>query len=309
MRLQPKPEWIKVRLPGGPVYNRISRLLKDRNLHTVCEEAKCPNIAECWSGGTATLMLMGDTCTRGCRFCAVTSGIPKLALDELEPQKSAETVKLMELDYVVVTSVNRDDLADGGAAHFAKTIRAIRAENPDVLIEVLIPDFLGNKASLDLILEARPDVIAHNVETVERLTPNVRDPRATYAQSLEVLRYLKEQSLSQWTKSSIMLGLTENDDELKQTFVDLRGVGVNFLTLGQYLQPTQKHLAVKEFVTPEKFKELESVALSYGFDYVASGPLVRSSYKAGEFFISSLLRSSKASTKNHVEKEGVDHGV
>lgn len=309
MRPNPKPEWIKVRLPGGPVYNKISRLLQERNLHTVCEEAKCPNIAECWSGGTATLMLMGDTCTRGCRFCAVTSGLPKLKPDEMEPQKSAETVKLMQLEYVVLTSVNRDDLADGGAAHFAKTITAIRKENPEVLIEVLIPDFQGHEHSLDLILEAKPDVIAHNIETVRRLTPHVRDARATYEQSLEVLAYVKRQNPSQWTKSSIMLGLTETDDELVQAFSDLRLSNVNFLTLGQYLQPTQKHLLVKEFISPEKFKELEVVALGHGFDYVASGPLVRSSYKAGEFFISSLLRSSKVPAKNHFEKEGVDHVV
>lgn len=292
MNAKAKPSWVKVRLPGGPTYTRISALLKERNLHTVCEEAKCPNLAECWGGGTATLMLMGDTCTRGCRFCAVTSGNPKEALDPFEPTKAAETVEIMNLEYVVLTSVNRDDLADGGAGHFAKTIQAIKNRTPDVLIEVLIPDFLGNKDALEQIFEAAPHVIAHNIETTRSLTPKVRDPRATYDQSLEVLSYFKKLNPAQYTKTSIMLGHGETQSELEQAFADLSKIKVDFLTIGQYLQPTKKHLPVEEFITPEKFKDLEQQALTYGFKYVASGPLVRSSYRAGEFFISSLIKGS-----------------
>lgn len=293
MKFQPKPAWIKVRPPSGANFNRISGMLRERKLHTVCEEARCPNIAECWGSGTATLMLMGDVCTRGCRFCSVTSGIPKLPPDPLEPSKSAETVKLMNLEYVVLTSVDRDDLPDGGASHFAETIETIHRECPDVMVESLIPDFQGEFDSLLKILHAKPEVLAHNLETVERLTPTVRDQRATYHQSLRVLEMVKEFNPAQFTKTSIMLGLGETDDELKQAFQDLRNVGVDFLTLGQYLQPTGKHLKVVDFVTPEKFDELEKLALTYGFRYVASGPLVRSSYRAGEFFISSMIQHQK----------------
>jgi len=292
-KFQPKPEWIKVRPPGGPTFNKISGMLRERKLHTVCEEARCPNIAECWSSGTATLMLMGDVCTRGCRFCAVTSGLPKLPPDPLEPSKSAETVRLMKLHYVVLTSVNRDELPDGGAAHFAKTIQTIHDECPDVLVETLTPDFQGKFESLQTLLSARPDVFAHNLETVRRLTPTVRDQRAGYDQSLRVLENAKKIIPTQYTKTSIMLGLGETDDELKTAFEDLRKVDVDFLTLGQYLQPTPKHLKVVEFVTPEKFEQLEKLALTYGFRYVASGPLVRSSYRAGEFFISSMIRKER----------------
>lgn len=291
MKFQPKPGWIKVRPPGGPAYNRISKLLQDRNLHTVCEEARCPNVAECWGGGTATLMLMGDTCTRGCRFCAVTSGIPT-ALDANEPQKAAETVRLMELRYVVLTSVDRDDLPDGGAAHFAATIREIHRDSPEVLVEALIPDFQGDIGALSVVTSSEPEVLAHNLETVERLTPTVRDRRATYSQSLTVLSNMKKLRPSQWTKTSIMLGLGEREEELRTAFADLRDVGVDFLTLGQYLQPTSKHMKVLEFISPERFKELEEMALGFGFRYVASGPLVRSSYRAGEFYIKSLVRQS-----------------
>lgn len=304
MKFQPKPSWIKVRPPGGPVYNQISGILRERKLHTVCEEARCPNIAECWSSGTATLMLMGDTCTRGCRFCAVASGIPKLPPDPLEPSKSAETVRLMNLHYVVLTSVNRDDLADGGAEHFAKTVRTIHGECPDVMVETLIPDFQGSVAALKILSDAKPEVLAHNIETVERLTPTVRDQRATYRQSLRVHELMKQWNPQQYTKTSIMLGLGETTDELKKAFEDLREVDVDFLTLGQYLQPTGKHLKVVEFVHPEKFEELEKLALSYGFRYVASGPLVRSSYRAGEFFISSMIQNRKQETLYQLEIMG-----
>jgi lipoic acid synthetase len=296
-KIQPKPEWIKVRLPGGATFNRISGILRERKLHTVCEEARCPNIAECWSSGTATLMLMGDVCTRGCRFCAVTSGLPKLPPDPLEPSRSAETVRLMNLEYVVLTSVNRDELSDGGASHFAKTIQTIHDECPEVLVETLTPDFQGSYESLKTLLNAKPDVFAHNLETVRRLTPTVRDQRATYDQSLLVLENAKRINPTQLTKTSMMLGLGETPEELEQAFKDLREVDVDFLTLGQYLQPTSKHLKVVEFVSPEKFDEFEKLALTCGFRYVASGPLVRSSYRAGEFFISSMIQKQKNEAK------------
>ncbi|MCB0309178.1 MAG: lipoyl synthase [Bdellovibrionales bacterium] len=310
MALTSKPEWIRMKLPSGPSYLKISSLLRERSLNTVCEEAKCPNLAECWGSGTATIMLMGDMCTRGCRFCAVKSGIPSKALDPLEPQKTAETVALMNLKYVVLTSVNRDDLMDGGASHIAETIGAIRERTPNVLIEVLIPDFQGNENALKMILEASPDVIAHNIETTRRLTPAVRDGRASYDQSLQVLEYFKRYSPTQYTKTSIMLGLSETRDEIVESFRDLRTAQVDFLTLGQYLQPTKKHLSVVSFVHPDEFKHLEQEALSHGFLYVASGPLVRSSYKAGEYFISSLIRSrGKTDLFNGVQLKGVQNGI
>lgn len=294
-RFEPKPSWIKVRPPGGPIFNRISSLLRERNLHTVCEEARCPNIAECWGGGTATLMLMGDVCTRGCRFCAVLSGSPRGVLDLSEPHKAAETVELMKLDYVVLTSVNRDDLPDGGASHFAKTIEIIHARTPQVLIEALIPDFKGDTYALKKVIQAKPEVLAHNLETVKRLTHKVRDTRATYQQSLYVLEEIKQQKPNQWTKSSMMLGLGETLDDLLQAFKDLKSAGVDFLTLGQYLQPSQKHLKVVEFISPHRFEELREKALEYGFKYVAAGPLVRSSYRAGEFYIASMVKNTNHS--------------
>jgi lipoyl synthase len=290
MPFQPKPEWIKVRAPGGPVYNRISALLRERNLHTVCEEALCPNMGACWKGGTATLLLMGDVCTRGCRFCSIRSGKP-LPLDPSEPEKTAETVQLMNLRYVVLTSVDRDDLEDQGSGHFARVIETIHDRCPGVLVEALIPDFQGRTDLLSTILAAKPDVLGHNVETVERLTPAVRDRRCGYRQSLDVLAEMKRQRHEQWTKSSIMLGLGETRKEIRATFADLRSVGVDFLTLGQYLQPTKKHLAVVEFAPPAKFEELRREGEEMGFRYVASAPLVRSSFKAGEFFIESVVRN------------------
>lgn len=268
-------------------------MLRERNLFTVCEEAMCPNIAECWSGGTATLMIMGEKCTRGCRFCNVKSGHPDQGLDPLEPAKAAETVSLMNLEYVVITSVDRDDIEDQGSAHFAKTIKMIAQKNPGVMIETLIPDFRGEKSCLETISKAKPDVLAHNLETVRRLTPFVRDQRAGYDQSLGVLSEMKNIRSDQWTKSSIMLGLGETEDELLTAFEDLRSVDVDFLTLGQYLQPSKKHLQVERFYTPEEFKILEEKAKSFGFAYVAAGPLVRSSYRAGEFFIQNIIHSQR----------------
>jgi lipoic acid synthetase len=287
-----KPEWLKVKLPRGEGYDRVKTLVKGLKLSTVCEEARCPNIAECWGGGTATVMLMGEVCTRACRFCHVKVGSPP-PLDPAEPENLAHAVRELELEYIVVTSVNRDDRPDGGASHFAHAIRALRRESPTTTVEVLIPDFQGVEASLGVVAEAHPHVVAHNIETVERLTPSVRDRRANYRQSLQVLRYLKDRPERLYTKSSIMVGLGETDEELTQTFQDLRAAGVDVLTLGQYLQPSQYHLRVERFVSPEKFEEYKKVAESFGFLYVASGPLVRSSYRAAEFFMKGLMERER----------------
>lgn len=294
--LQRKPEWLKIRPPSGERYRHIHQTLRVHNLHTVCEEARCPNVHECWGGGTATLMLMGDVCTRGCRFCAVTSGHPNGWLDPLEPWKVAKVLGEWGLDYVVLTSVARDDLPDGGAGHFAQTVKAIKEQHPQMLVEVLIPDFQGNVESLKKVVDAKPDVIDHNIETVERLTPKVRDRRAMYLQSLKVLENVKVLDPSRYTKSSLMVGLGETEGEVIQTMRDLRSVGVDILTVGQYLRPTQRHIEVKEYVHPEQFDRYRKLGEEMGFLYVASGPLVRSSYRAGEFFVASLLRER--------EKEG-----
>ena len=283
-----KPDWLKVRLPHGDGYERVKAIIRRTRLATVCEEARCPNVAECWGGGTATVMLMGEVCTRACRFCHVKVGAPP-PLDPEEPQNLARAVKELELEYIVVTSVNRDDRPDGGASHFAQAIRALRRESPRTLVEVLIPDFQGVKRDLDTVAEARPHVVAHNVETVERLTPAVRDHRATYRQSLDVLEHLKGRPERLYTKSSVMVGLGETREELSQTFRDLRAVGVDVLTLGQYLQPSPYHLKVQRFVPPAEFDALKAEASSHGFLYVAAGPLVRSSYRAAEFFLKGLM--------------------
>ncbi len=284
-----KPEWLKVRLPRGEGYERVKDIVRRTKLATVCEEARCPNIAECWGGGTATVMLMGEVCTRACRFCHVKVGAPP-PLDPEEPSNLARAVAELDLEYIVVTSVNRDDLPDGGAGHFAAAIRALREKCPETIVEVLIPDFQGQERDLAKVAEARPHVVAHNVETVERLTSRVRDRRATYRQSLRVLEYLKRRPERLYTKSSLMLGLGETDREIEQTLRDLRGVGVDVLTLGQYLQPSQYHLRVERFVPPEAFDGYRQLAESMGFLYVASGPLVRSSYRAAEFFLKGLLK-------------------
>ncbi len=263
-------------------------------------------MAECWGGGTATIMLMGDICTRGCRFCNVKTGNPKGLLDSQEPFKVAEAVSKMGLEYVVLTSVDRDDLPDEGAGHFAKTIRYLKAKAPGLLVEVLTPDFKGKRACVNRILSAGPDVFAHNIETVERLSPRVRDRRAGYRQSLNVLQMAKKgfvdgkdglKSRKVYTKSSIMLGLGEKDAEVAQTLKDLRSVGCDVLTFGQYLRPQKRHLPVEEYVSPQKFNEWKDRALQEGFLYVASGPLVRSSYRAGEFFMKALLNKDKGLDK------------
>ena len=287
-----KPDWLKVRLPRGEGYERVKHLVKELKLSTVCEEARCPNVAECWGGGTATVMLMGEVCTRACRFCHVKVGAPP-PLDPQEAEALGDAVRELGLEYVVVTSVDRDDQADGGAGHFARAIRAIRRESPGTTIEVLIPDFQGAERDLATVAEAQPHVIAHNLETVERLTPTVRDRRASYRQSLRVLEYLKACPQRPYTKSSVMVGLGETDEELEQAFRDLRAVGVDVLTLGQYLQPSQYHLRVERFVSPAQFDAYKALAESFGFLYVASGPLVRSSYRAAEFFMRGLMERDR----------------
>lgn len=287
---QPKPPWLKVRLAGGENYVHLKQILRERNLHTVCEEARCPNLGECWGGGTATFMLMGDTCTRGCRFCAVKTAKRGQPLDPDEPQKVAEAIAAMDLDYVVLTSVDRDDLPDGGADHFARTVEAIRLAHPRILTEVLIPDFQGDRAALDRLIAARPDVIAHNLETVKRLSRQVRDAKADYQVSLDVLAYVKAADPSRYTKSALMLGLNETDPEIAAALDDLRAHSVDILTMGQYLQPTPKHLPVQTFVPPEQFAHWQQVCAEKGFLFTACGPLVRSSYRAGEFFIKNLLQ-------------------
>jgi len=293
------PEWFKVKPPAGGSVQAIRSALRERGLATVCEEARCPNLAECWGGGgtgvgTATIMVMGDTCTRGCRFCSVATGRPG-ALDPEEPRKASETVAVMEAGYVVLTSVDRDDLPDGGADHFGRVIERLKADRPDLLVEVLTPDFQGDEGALRRVLEARPDVVAHNIETVRRLTPTVRDRRAGYDQSLRVLRAYKDLG-ARFTKTSIMVGLGEGRDEVVATLRDLRAVGVDIVTFGQYLRPTAqpRHLPVVEYIHPDAFAEYQRIAEGMGFLYVASGPLVRSSYKAGELFLKGLIRTGKA---------------
>jgi lipoic acid synthetase len=276
-----KPPWIKVRLPSNPVFFSTKALISDLRLHTVCESAQCPNRWECWSQGTATMMIAGDRCTRACGFCAVSTAKP-FALEEDEPQRVAEAVRRMGLKHVVITAVARDDLKDGGANHFARTIQAIRAMDPSVIVEVLVPDFHAGTECIRTVLDAGPDIFNHNLETVERLTPVVRS-RAKYRTSLEVLRKSKELAPKIVTKSGVMLGLGEQEPELFQTMDDLREAGCQVLTLGQYLRPTPQHLPVVEFVSPERFDAYGEIARAKGFEHVASGPLVRSSYHAADF--------------------------
>jgi len=292
-----KPEWLKMERPSGERFTQIKQTLRDHDLHTVCEEASCPNLGECWSGrngpGTATFMLMGERCSRGCNFCDVETGGME-PLDEDEPENVARSVTRIGLEYVVLTSVDRDDLPDQGAGHFAQTIREIKRRNSDTLVEVLIPDFQGEPELVAKIIDAEPDVIAHNVETVERLQWPVRDRRAGYEQSLSVLQQVAEES-SAYAKTSIMLGVGEYDHEVYQTLRDLRSVGVDIVTFGQYLQPSRSHLEVSEFVHPDVFETWRHVAEDeLDFLYCASGPMVRSSYRAGELFIESVLRDGES---------------
>jgi lipoyl synthase len=296
---QVKPPWLKVKAPSGENYARIKNMLGDLKLATVCQEARCPNMAECWSGGTATFMLMGEVCTRGCKFCHVKTGNPKGILDPLEPEKVAYSIAQMNLEYVVITSVDRDDLPDQGSGHFARTVRTIKKLAPELIIEILTPDFRGERDCVDVIVDAQPDVFAHNVETVERLQKKVRDPRANYQQSLKVLTMAKEKNPKIHTKTSLMLGLAETDEEIMQTLKDLRAIECDVVTFGQYLQPTPRHLRVEEYVTPEKFQYWQKTAEDLGFLYVASGPLVRSSYRAGEFFMKGIVEKQRRENLQH----------
>ena len=279
-----KPDWLKVKKQNSAEYLKVKSITKKHKLSTVCEEAKCPNINECWSHGTATIMLMGAVCTRACKFCSVDTGNPKGWLDKDEPTNAAESVKLMNLEYVVLTSVDRDDLKDGGAEHYAKTIDAIKLVDETIKVEALTPDFAGEISNIDKVLATKVDVVAQNIETVERLTHPVRDPRAGYWQTFNFLKYVKEKSPNVITKTSIMVGLGETDEEIYKTMDDARSVGVDVLTLGQYMQPTKHHLSVERFVTPAQFEEYRKIGLAKGFLEVASGPMVRSSYRADRIF-------------------------
>uniref|UniRef100_F7AVN1 Lipoyl synthase, mitochondrial n=2 Tax=Ciona intestinalis TaxID=7719 RepID=F7AVN1_CIOIN len=292
------PPWLKTKFPEGENYKRIKSNLQKLNLNTVCEEAKCPNIGECWGGGddktaTATIMLLGDTCTRGCRFCSVKTARKPPPPDPQEPPNTAEAIINWGVDYIVLTSVDRDDLPDGGAEHFAETVRYLKQGAPELLVECLTPDFRGNMDCVKVLATSGLDVYAHNVECVREFSWLVRDPRAKYDQSLEVLRNAKQFNSSVLTKSSIMLGFGETDAQVLQTLKDLREANVDCVTLGQYMQPTKRHMKVSEYVTPSKFKHWEKVGNELGFLYTASGPLVRSSYKAGEFFIKNVIRNEK----------------
>lgn len=289
-----KPKWIRVKAPGSAIYKETREIVKANNLPTVCEEAACPNIGECWDKRHATMMIMGEICTRACAFCNVTTGLPN-ALNEAEPENVANAVAQLGLEHVVITSVDRDDLDDGGAAHFARVIRAIRARSPETSIEVLTPDFLRKDGALEVVIEAGPDVFNHNLETVPSLYLRVR-PGARYFHSLRLLQQAKEINPAQFTKSGIMVGLGETRDEILQMMDDLRSADVDFLTIGQYLQPTRKHRPVDRYVTPEDFANYETIARSKGFLLVSATPLTRSSYHAGDDF-AALRRAREASLK------------
>jgi lipoic acid synthetase len=279
-----KPEWLKVQLPRGEAYENVKAHVKRLELNTVCQEAMCPNLGECWGAGTATIMILGDTCTRGCHFCNVKTGSPKGEVDWLEPKRVAEAVAELGWNYLVLTAVDRDDLADFGATIFANTVRQIHKKAPGAKVECLTGDFAGDLANLDIVLDAQPEVLAHNLETVERLHPSVRDRRAKYAQSLAVLAHAKQSGKVRYTKTSLMLGLGETEVEVEQAMDDARAAGVDIFTMGQYLQPTKRHLKVVEYVTPEKFARLRDLGVSKGFRQVVSSPLSRSSYHAEQAF-------------------------
>ena len=296
-KVLPKPRWLKASPADSENYHKLRSTVRELGLATVCEEARCPNIGDCWGGGegqtaTATIMIMGDTCTRGCRFCSVKTSRAPPPLDPQEPEKVSSAIAKWGLDYVVLTSVDRDDLPDQGSEHFRQVIQKLKEKKPDLLVEALSPDFQGNEELIRAVATSGLDVFAHNMETVERLTPRVRDHRAKYQQSLAVLKYAKSVG-NCLTKTSLMLGLGETDQEILQTLHDLRAMDVDVVTFGQYLQPTKHHLPVKEYITPEKFEEWQATAEALGFKYVASGPLVRSSYKAGEFFLKNYINKQK----------------
>lgn len=299
-----KPTWLKVPLPGGDGYAKLKTLARDLNLHTVCEEARCPNIGECWKGdhATMTLMVLGDECTRRCRFCAVKTVQKAAPPDPQEPQNVGRAVGAMDLGYVVITSVDRDDLADGGSAHYAACIEAIREHSPRTVVETLIPDYRGS--DLATLMAARPDVLAHNVEVVSRLQRRIRDPRCSYERSLETLVQAKQHYPGVFTKSSLMVGLGETEEEVRLALQLLRDADVDFVTLGQYLRPTPQHAPVRAWITPEQFMDYEIMGRDMGFAYVASGPLVRSSYKAGEFFAARLVQQRRAQEERNQSPAG-----
>jgi lipoic acid synthetase len=294
-----KPAWLRGQAATGPNYERLRSTVRSLGLATVCEEARCPNIGECWGGGddgvaTATIMIMGDTCTRGCRFCNVKTSRAPPPLNPEEPANTAEAVAGWGMDYIVITSVDRDDVPDQGASHIAKTVRLMKEKKPDLLVEVLTPDFSGNLEHVREVAVSGLNVFAHNVETVERLSPRVRDRRANYQQSLNVLQAAADARPGLITKTSIMMGLGETDEEVHQFLIDIQNAGVQVVTFGQYLRPSKRHLKVHEYVTPEKFEEWGEIAKGMGFRYVASGPMVRSSYKAGEFYLKAMVKEDEA---------------
>ncbi len=291
------PEWLTIRPASTAKYADVKSEISGLGLHTVCAEAHCPNITECWSGGTATFMVLGEKCTRGCRFCTVPKSAMGANIDPMEPEKLGRIISKWKLDYAVITSVCRDDLPDQGSGHFARCVEEIKRSSPSTTIEVLIPDFRGDTECLERIVKSGPDVVGHNVETVERLTPLMRDRRASYELSLGVLKKIKELDNTRYTKSALMLGVGETEDEVLKTLKDLRSVGTDFIAMGQYLRPSSRHIEVKEYVRPEKFDRLRDSAMKEGFLYAASGPFVRSSYKAGEFFIKAMVKKRAAEGK------------
>ncbi|KAJ1619159.1 Lip-syn 2 [Pavlovales sp. CCMP2436] len=297
--MPPRPNWLHVPAPGGgrTRFEELRKTIHSVDLHTVCEEAQCPNIGECWNGGTGTIMVLGDTCTRGCTFCAVNTASTPAPPDEDEPMNVARAVAQWGVDYVVVTSVDRDDLPDGGADHFRRTVQMMKTIKPELLVECLVSDFRGDLRAVEALATSGLDVYAHNVETVERLQPHVRDRRANYRQSLDVLEHAKVAKPGLITKSSIMLGFGETQEEVRQTMRQMRDSGIDILTLGQYLRPTERHLSVVEYVSPAQFDEYKEYGLSLGFDFIAAGPLVRSSYRAGELYLENKLSKMKKEQK------------
>ncbi|XP_071715924.1 lipoyl synthase, mitochondrial-like [Rutidosis leptorrhynchoides] len=298
----PKPKWMKEAIPGGEKYTQIKKKLRELNLHTVCEEAKCPNLGECWSGGetgtaTATIMILGDTCTRGCRFCNVKTSRTPPPPDPNEPSNVAEAIASWGLDYIVITSVDRDDLSDQGSGHFAETVQKLKILKPNILVEALVPDFRGDLSCVEKVAKSGLDVFAHNIETVEELQSSVRDHRANFKQSLDVLMKAKDYApAGTLTKTSIMLGCGETPDQVVKTMEKVRSAGVDVMTFGQYMRPSKRHMQVSEYITPEAFEKYRLLGMEMGFRYVASGPMVRSSYKAGEYYIKSMIERDRAAS-------------
>ncbi len=298
-----KPQWLRVRAPGGERFQRLRETFHERKLHTVCEEARCPNIGECWGEGTATIMILGDTCTRGCRFCAVASGNPRGVVDPSEPEHVAEALATMDLAYVVLTMVDRDDLDDGGALHVARTVRGIKTRSPELLVETLVGDFAGvQKDVVTVVEQGRPDVFAHNVEVVPRLQRSMRDARCSWQRSTDILRWARDAG-AHITKSSLMVGCGEEESEVLDAMQKLRDAHVDVLTVGQYLRPTPKHAPVLRYVEPEEFDRYQKAGVAMGFQYVASGPLVRSSYRAAEAFIEGILKGAPSAIENRYGKK------